>query len=51
MSHLFIASQEKFLVKLRFFEESVIARASKTLEEAIYIFCMNDLIVKSKQFL
>ena len=50
MSHSILAAQKMFVEKLRSFEESITTRASKALEEFIYIICMNDMIVKSQQF-
>ena len=31
-------------------EKDVTARASKTFEKAIYVICMNDMIVESQKF-
>ena len=48
MSQLVLTSQEMLIEVVCFVEKGVTARASKALDETIYIVCMNHMIVKSQ---
>ena len=49
MSHPILTTQEMFVEKLRYFEEKVTTRAPETLEEDIYVNCMNFITVEYQQ--
>ena len=48
MFHSILAPQKIFVKNVKFFEENVTTWTPKTFKKAIYINCMNDIIVESQ---